>query len=533
MNGSDWKRMVVLRAGMAGILLFFVVGLFFAQDPSGFQGVPEACPDYHDYSLPQSLDTSTLNVTYNPSSPNWSRVLVDSQGYYHITYQASTGVLKYGTNRGGSGFLAEQPVASNMDPDGWSPTLALDSNDKAHIVYGQTSTNPSSSKLYYVTNASGAWSQPVHISTTTKGESGLAFDHNGVLHLLFSENSDSTCPCPLKYTTWNGSSWSTPITVDSGNDSDYSIKYPTLMFTPNNKAIFCYQKYASNNYALWWGQMNADGTGIQNSQLASDVVVDSISMAMDGQGSVYFAYLYQIPYSSTVELWTKTNKAGSMSDLLNGTQVHGNLYYGTAVGVNPDGTVFVVYNLSYISPVPTNVVVIPPAGCGEEYTATVAEDISGSIFPRIDASKHGKAHIVWANRDYVLKHAETSWVSPDCGLVCTASASPTTGTSPLAVIFNSSVTTFGTCTGSPAYAWTFGDGQTSTMQNPNHSFASPGNYSWTFTVTQNGTTCSQTGTIHVNGPIVLPGDCDGNGIVTIGEVQKVINAFLGLPSTCP
>ena len=27
-------------------------------------------------------------------------------------------------------------------------------------------------------------------------------------------------------------------------------------------------------------------------------------------------------------------------------------------------------------------------------------------------------------------------------------------------------------------------------------------------------------------------DCDGNGTVSIGEVQKVINAFLGISNTC-
>ena len=27
-------------------------------------------------------------------------------------------------------------------------------------------------------------------------------------------------------------------------------------------------------------------------------------------------------------------------------------------------------------------------------------------------------------------------------------------------------------------------------------------------------------------------DCNGDGKITIGEVQKVINAFLGLPSSC-
>lgn len=55
---------------------------------------------------------------------------------------------------------------------------------------------------------------------------------------------------------------------------------------------------------------------------------------------------------------------------------------------------------------------------------------------------------------------------------------PTSGTVPLAVAFTD------LSTGSPtAWAWTFGDGGTSTQQHPTHTYAAPGLYSVTLTVT--------------------------------------------------
>src|ERR1700754_3850141 len=60
-------------------------------------------------------------------------------------------------------------------------------------------------------------------------------------------------------------------------------------------------------------------------------------------------------------------------------------------------------------------------------------------------------------------------------------ASKTSGCSPLLVNFTS------TSTGSPTtYFWSFGNGNTSTLQNPSASFVSPGTYTVSLTVS-NGT----------------------------------------------
>ena len=65
-------------------------------------------------------------------------------------------------------------------------------------------------------------------------------------------------------------------------------------------------------------------------------------------------------------------------------------------------------------------------------------------------------------------------------LVATATASPTSGDAPLSVTFG------GSATGGTApytYAWAFGDGGTSTSQNPVHNYTAAGTYTATLTVT--------------------------------------------------
>jgi len=65
-------------------------------------------------------------------------------------------------------------------------------------------------------------------------------------------------------------------------------------------------------------------------------------------------------------------------------------------------------------------------------------------------------------------------------LEATATADPTSGGAPLEVSFTGEVTG-----GTPPYdfVWSFGDGTTSTEQNPVHTYTDPGRYSVTLTVT--------------------------------------------------
>ena len=92
--------------------------------------------------------------------------------------------------------------------------------------------------------------------------------------------------------------------------------------------------------------------------------------------------------------------------------------------------------------------------------------------------------------------------APSCSLSCTAIAAPTSGIAPLSVAFSASASPMN-CTGTVAFAWTFGDGTTSIEQNPTHTYAAPGAYGWTMTSSIQGVTCTQTGTVAVTGTCQL------------------------------
>jgi parallel beta-helix repeat protein len=88
--------------------------------------------------------------------------------------------------------------------------------------------------------------------------------------------------------------------------------------------------------------------------------------------------------------------------------------------------------------------------------------------------------------------------SPAAQLTASAGASPMTGHAPLDVQFTGSVTGG---TSAYSYHWTFGDGGSSTAKNPSHTYAQPGTYTVTFTVTDSNSLQDSTSlSIQVSSP---------------------------------
>ncbi|MCI0338953.1 MAG: PKD domain-containing protein [Acidobacteria bacterium] len=84
-----------------------------------------------------------------------------------------------------------------------------------------------------------------------------------------------------------------------------------------------------------------------------------------------------------------------------------------------------------------------------------------------------------------------------CTLSCSASA-PATGSAGTAVNLSASATTV-YCDGEPNYQWSFGDNTTSSGSSVSHTYASPGTYSWSLTISIGSTTCNRSGQITISG----------------------------------
>ena len=89
-----------------------------------------------------------------------------------------------------------------------------------------------------------------------------------------------------------------------------------------------------------------------------------------------------------------------------------------------------------------------------------------------------------------------------CQILCTATV-PSTGISNQPVTFSASVTE--TCGGGVTYDWDFGDGGAhSNAQNPSHTYASGGSYTWSLTVSGSGISFTDGGSIAIAAQIPPP-----------------------------
>ncbi len=88
-------------------------------------------------------------------------------------------------------------------------------------------------------------------------------------------------------------------------------------------------------------------------------------------------------------------------------------------------------------------------------------------------------------------------VNLGCSLYCFSNV-PQTATAGQSIDFFGGAESV-SCNGAQTYLWSFGDGGTSTQQGPSHAYAGNGTYTWTLTVSQDGVSCTQTGTVTVTG----------------------------------
>jgi hypothetical protein len=98
--------------------------------------------------------------------------------------------------------------------------------------------------------------------------------------------------------------------------------------------------------------------------------------------------------------------------------------------------------------------------------------------------------------------AVTAVQQEPCTLTCTATV-PASAVSGTPVSFATTAAPSAGCSGTPSFAWTFGDGQTSSEQNPTHAYASAGSYDWAVTASQDGAACFKGGTITIAIPPVV------------------------------
>ncbi len=119
---------------------------------------------------------------------------------------------------------------------------------------------------------------------------------------------------------------------------------------------------------------------------------------------------------------------------------------------------------------------------------------------------------------------------PVCTIACAASG-PSSGQTGQNLSFSSSAAP-SNCTGAPTYSWSFGDGSSTGVQNPTHSYASAGTYYWTLTTSIGSTQCQQTGSVTISALPTCTIACSASGPGSGQTGQSLLFSSSATPSNC-
>ncbi|HEV2376909.1 MAG TPA: PKD domain-containing protein [Streptosporangiaceae bacterium] len=155
----------------------------------------------------------------------------------------------------------------------------------------------------------------------------------------------------------------------------------------------------------------------------------------------------------------------------------------------------------------------------------VMENVKSGVISPTDSLGLGTFPMTTADQAALGDPLEDFWIQGSTPLSATASGTPKTGNAPLNVSFT------GSATGGTApytYKWDFGDGSTSTAQNPAHTYSNAGTYTATLTVTDsaspaNTATAKVTTTVNAVGN---PLQATASATPTSGQVPLNV-AFTG------
>ena len=142
-----------------------------------------------------------------------------------------------------------------------------------------------------------------------------------------------------------------------------------------------------------------------------------------------------------------------------------------------------------------------PSGSSHDFTGTVTVSQSASLGTgTVSIQVHGKAMGDWL--DSWPTYTNSITVYQIITLTVLATGNPNSGTAPLTAYFQSTVN--GGI--SPyTYSWSFGDGSTSSLSNPSHTYSSAGTYTAQITVTDGASSAnrqiaSDSVTVNVSAP---------------------------------
>jgi PKD repeat protein len=350
--------------------------------------------------------------------------------------------------------------------DVWDTSLAFNGSTPAISYYGNTT-------LWYMWYDGSAWDDVMVDSAGHAGEySSLAFN-GSTPAISYYGNTD------LKFAWMEGGVWEN-ATVDATGDVG---KFTSLAFDTNGNPAISY--YGNDDLKYAW----MEGGVWENTTVDAAINVGwYTSLAFDPDGNPAISY-YDYNHHDLKFAWME---GGVWKNTTVETAATDDVGRYTSLAFDPDGNPAISYSfygigLKYAYAIPdagTIAVTSAPAGASVWLDGVNTNEQTDATLPGIAPGTHNvtavlDGYLPGINESVPVTFGQTTDVAFDLvplPPVADFTATPVSGNAPLAVQFTD--TSSGVV---DTWSWDFGDGASSTAQNPSHSYAA-GTYTVTLMV---------------------------------------------------
>jgi hypothetical protein len=298
-NGSDWSIQNVTGDGRVG---YSGLALDSTNNPHIAYSV-ETGLRYGDWRLMYASRTGEdWSIQTVDSERGVGSLILDSADNPHIVYGGANGELKYAVLKDSNWSIqivdTEEGLESTSSLFESAPSLALDSNDHPHILYGYSTGNENTTVKYATWNGS-SWNFQTVISNADVSFGNIALDVRGYPHFTYYTNG------LLMYASWNGAAWNMQVVDSITEKRDPGF----LNLDSNNNPHVSYIKGVKYGdeflmYATWTGL----AWNIQT--VASSHIISLGSMALDSSGTLCIGYYgkdHVVPHIASVMYATRTS----------------------------------------------------------------------------------------------------------------------------------------------------------------------------------------------------------------------------------
>ncbi len=399
-------------------------------------------------------------------------IALDQNNYAHISYYDNTNDdLKYAKWDGSAWNIETLDNEGNV---GHNTSIVIDQNDHPHISYYDFTNHD----LKYAKWDGSAWNIETIDSEGDVGKyTSLALDENDHPHISYQDNTNDN----LKYATWDGSAWNIE-TIDSEGLVGW---YTSLAIDQSGYPHISYHDVTNNDlkYAKWNGSIWSTETIDSEENVGGNT-----SIALDINDHPHISYYDFTNHDLKYAKWDGSDWNIAVVDP-NNYEVG----YYSSIALDQNNLI----HISYYDDLNDDLKYARGHGSGWNIVTVDSVGEVGSA-NSITIDQNGYPHISYNDyTNYNLKYASFSPGTEP--LTADFTANVTSGYVPLTIQFNDQ------STGTPtSWNWDFGDGSTSTVQNPSHTYESVGSYTVMLTVSDGSDESSETKTDYIT--VIEPTD---------------------------